>query len=170
MAQSSTSLMHSLPVLLNLSCWSVNVCLLTEFQLLLLPLLIRRVPAHLKPTAAVSSCSSDDIQTVALVDAAVRKATMRYSMQLAQQLRNASGQWHTIIAQVTAPLSPSRLWRCIPWRGVVRSRADKCVGKRMRKPHDRCTLACVRKLVGAASSDVTHAQSSCSLASLMHIA
>jgi hypothetical protein len=50
-----------------------------------------------------------DIQKVALDDAAVREATMRYSMQLAQKLRNASGQRHTIIAQVNAGLC-RKLW------------------------------------------------------------
>jgi hypothetical protein len=37
---------------------------------------------------------------VASDDAEVQQATMRYSMQLAQKLRNASGQTHTVIAQV----------------------------------------------------------------------
>jgi hypothetical protein len=45
-----------------------------------------------------------DIQKVASEDAEVKQATMRYSMQLAQKLRSASGQHHTIIAQVTAGL------------------------------------------------------------------
>ncbi|WIA20091.1 hypothetical protein OEZ85_005950 [Tetradesmus obliquus] len=52
-----------------------------------------------------------DIQDMSLRNQEVRKSTMRYSMQLAQKLRDASGERHTIIAQAVDTEDADLLWQ-----------------------------------------------------------